>query len=83
MCSSSRSRRRSRLRSAACGEWANQRLRDLRLLFQYAEVDKSMFIFSKRPGRCGSVRFMPGCLVFSLVASIVLTILLNVIIRAS
>ncbi len=37
--SSSRSRRRSRLRSAACGEWANQRLRDLRLLFQYAEVD--------------------------------------------
>ena len=41
-----------------------------------------MFIFTKRPGRRGSVRFMPGCLVFSLVASIVLTVLLNVLIRA-
>lgn len=28
------------------------------------------------------VRFMPGCLVFSLVASIVLTVLLNLIVRA-
>jgi hypothetical protein len=27
------------------------------------------------------VRFMPGCLVFSIVASIVLTLLLNVLIR--
>ena len=27
-------------------------------------------------------RFMPGCLVFSLIASIVLTILLNLVIRA-
>jgi hypothetical protein len=41
-----------------------------------------MFVFTKRPGRRGNVRFMPGCLVFSLVASVVLTILLNVLIRA-
>jgi hypothetical protein len=41
-----------------------------------------MFIFTKQPGRRGNVRFMPGCLVFSLVASIVLTVLLNVLIRA-
>jgi hypothetical protein len=41
-----------------------------------------MFVFTKRPGRGGNVRFMPGCLVFSLAASIVLTILLNVLIRA-
>ena len=41
-----------------------------------------MFVFTKRPGRRGNVRFMPGCLVFSLVASIFLTILLNVLIRA-
>ena len=41
-----------------------------------------MFIFTKRPGRRGSVRFMPGCLVFSLVASVVLTVVLNLLIRA-
>jgi len=41
-----------------------------------------MFVFTKRPGRRANVRFMPGCLVFSLVASIVLTILLNLLIRA-
>lgn len=41
-----------------------------------------MFVYFKRPGRRGNFRFMPGCLVFSLVASIVLTILLNLIIRA-
>jgi hypothetical protein len=41
-----------------------------------------MFVFTKRPGRRGNVRFMPGCLVFSLVASIVLTIVLNLLIRA-
>jgi hypothetical protein len=41
-----------------------------------------VFVFTKRPGRRGNVRFMPGCLVFSIVASIVLTILLNLIIRA-
>ena len=40
-----------------------------------------MFLFTKRPGQRGQVRFMPGCLVFSLFASIVLTILLNGLIR--
>ena len=40
-------------------------------------------IFGGRGPRRGrtQVRFMPGCLVFSLIASIVLTVLLNVIIR--
>ena len=41
-----------------------------------------MLLFTKRPGSGTQVRFMPGCLVFSLVASIVLTLLLNLIIRA-
>jgi len=41
-----------------------------------------MFLFTKRPGRRAQVRFMPGCLVFSIVASLVLTIVLNLIIRA-
>ena len=41
-----------------------------------------MFVFTKRPGQRGNFRFLPGCLVFSLLASIVLTILLNVIVRA-
>ena len=43
-----------------------------------------MMIFGGRGGRGGNrmqVRFMPGCLVFSLIASIVLTVLVNVIIR--
>jgi hypothetical protein len=39
-----------------------------------------MFVF-KRPGRRAQVRFMPGCLIWSLVLSIGLTILLNVLIR--
>jgi hypothetical protein len=39
-----------------------------------------MFI-SKRSGRRANVRFMPGCLVFSLLLSIGLTILINVLIR--
>jgi hypothetical protein len=36
-----------------------------------------------RGGRRGrvQVRFMPGCLVFSLIASVVLTVLLNLLIR--
>ena len=46
--------------------------------WQLADV----FVFTKRPGRRGNVRFMPGCLVFSLVASVVLTIVLNFIVRA-
>ena len=41
-----------------------------------------MLLFTKRPGSRTQVRFMPGCLVFSLVASVVLTLLLNLIIRA-
>jgi hypothetical protein len=41
-----------------------------------------MFLFTKRPGRRTEVRFMPGCLIWSIVLSIGLTILLNVAIRA-
>ncbi len=37
--------------------------------------------FSKRPGQRANVRFMPGCLVLSLVLSVGLTILINVLIR--
>ena len=40
-----------------------------------------MFLFTKRPGRRAQVRFMPGCLVTSLILSIALTVLVNVIIR--
>jgi hypothetical protein len=40
-----------------------------------------MFLFTKRPGERTQVRFMPGCLVISLVLSITLTVLVNVIIR--
>jgi hypothetical protein len=40
-----------------------------------------LFLFSKRPGRRTQVRFMPGCLVMSVVLSIALTILVNLIIR--
>ena len=40
-----------------------------------------MFLFTKRPGQRAQVRFMPGCLVFSLILSIVLTVLVNLIIR--
>jgi hypothetical protein len=40
-----------------------------------------MFLFTKRPGERAQVRFMPGCLVFSLILSIVLTVLVNTIIR--
>jgi hypothetical protein len=39
-----------------------------------------MFIF-KRPGSRGQVRFMPGCLIWSLILSVGLTILINVLIR--
>lgn len=41
-----------------------------------------MFLFTKRPGRRTQVRFMPGCLVWSIILSIGLTILLNLAIRA-
>jgi hypothetical protein len=40
-----------------------------------------MLLFTKRPGRRTQVRFMPGCLVTSLLLSIALTILLNLILR--
>ena len=40
-----------------------------------------MFLFTKRPGRRAQMRFMPGCLVTSLLISIGLTILLNLLIR--
>jgi hypothetical protein len=41
-----------------------------------------MFIFTKRPGGRAQVRFMPGCLVWSLLLSLGLTILINVMLRA-
>ena len=40
-----------------------------------------MFIYSKRSGSPGRARFFPGCLVWSLLLSIGLTILINVLIR--
>lgn len=40
-----------------------------------------MFIF-KRPGQRAQTRFMPGCLIWSLLLSLALTILLNVALRA-
>ena len=40
-----------------------------------------MFIF-KRSGEPTRVRFFPGCLIWSLLLSIVLTVLLNLLIRA-
>ena len=39
-----------------------------------------MVIF-KRPGSGTKVRFMPGCLIWSLLLSVALTILVNVLIR--
>jgi hypothetical protein len=39
-----------------------------------------MFI-SKRPGSHAQVRFVPGCLVWSLILSVGLTVLVNVLIR--
>jgi hypothetical protein len=39
-----------------------------------------MFIF-KGPGRRTEVRFMPGCLIWSLILSVGLTVLINVLIR--
>jgi hypothetical protein len=40
-----------------------------------------MLMISKRPGERTQVRFMPGCLLWSIVLSIALTILLNLLIR--
>ena len=41
-----------------------------------------MFVFSKQSGRRAQVRFMPGCLLWSLILSVALTILVNLLIRA-
>jgi hypothetical protein len=40
-----------------------------------------VFLFTKRPGRRAEVRFMPGCLVTSLLLSLALTVVVNVLIR--
>jgi hypothetical protein len=41
-----------------------------------------VFVFWKRSGERWNFRFMPGCLIWSIVLSIALTILLNLLIRA-
>jgi hypothetical protein len=41
-----------------------------------------VFLIFKKPGERTQFRFMPGCLVWSLIVSVVLTVLLNLIIRA-
>jgi hypothetical protein len=41
-----------------------------------------VFIFSKRGGQRAQVRFFPGCLVWSLILSIALTLIVNLVIRA-
>jgi hypothetical protein len=40
-----------------------------------------MFLFTKRSGERTQVRFMPGCLVGSILLSVGLTVLINVLIR--
>ena len=40
-----------------------------------------MLLFTKRSGQPAQVHFMPGCLAASLLISIVLTVLINVVIR--
>ena len=40
-----------------------------------------MFVFRKRSGQRAQMSFRPGCLVWSLVLSVGLTVLLNVLIR--
>ena len=50
--------------------------------FTLAGYRRPVILFSKRPGQRMQVRFMPGCLIWSLVISVVLTILLNLAIRA-
>ena len=41
-----------------------------------------MLFISKRSGRRAQVRFVPGCLLWSLILSILLTVLVNLLIRA-
>jgi hypothetical protein len=40
-----------------------------------------MFLIWRRSGQRAQVRFYPGCLIWSIVLSIVFTILLNLLIR--
>ena len=40
-----------------------------------------MFLFTKRPGEPAQFRFMPGCLVMSLLLSLTLTVVVNILIR--
>jgi hypothetical protein len=41
-----------------------------------------VFVFWKRSGERAQFRFMPGCLIWSILLSVALTILLNLLIRA-
>ena len=41
-----------------------------------------MFFFWKRSGERTQFRFMPGCLIWSIVISIAATVLINLLIRA-
>jgi hypothetical protein len=41
-----------------------------------------VFVIWKQPGERTRVRFMPGCLLWSIVLSVVLTIFLNLLIRS-
>jgi hypothetical protein len=40
-----------------------------------------MFVIWKRSGERAQMRFLPGCLLWSIILSIALTILLNLLIR--
>jgi hypothetical protein len=40
-----------------------------------------MFVIWKRPGERTQMRFLPGCLIWSIVLSVAFTILLNLLIR--
>ena len=40
-----------------------------------------MFLFTKRPGERTQLRFMPGCPVMSLLLSLTLTVVVNILIR--
>ncbi len=40
-----------------------------------------MLLITRRPGDRTRVRFLPGCLVWSLLLSIALTVLINLVIR--
>jgi uncharacterized membrane protein len=42
---------------------------------------RTMIIIGKRTGERTDVRFIPGCLIWSIVLSIGLTVLINVLIR--